>query len=144
MRFRNIFIVVVLMFILASCGYKDWPQPVESQDVVSIVNAQASLDSSCMGLKVQLGGQYQNVKAVDLLLEPVGYGENEGCPTCPFKPLRRLRLVPGDAGFEQNGPFLNLTYCGLKTDKTYRWRVVVENVHQALRPVRSDVKTIEP
>ena len=142
MRPATIIAAACLLLMLAGCGKKEWPTPRVSEDRFGWLDVKGGRADDCLLVNIQVSGNFENVSVVTLQLEPIGEGDPSlGCPTCPFQAREVVDFVPGQPGLEQNGPFLTLSHCGLRSDVLYRWRIVGTNRLPDLGEVRSEVFT---
>lgn len=129
---------------LFACGKREWPTPIASEDKFRWRSAQAMRAQGCVILNLESSGAWQNIEALNVMLEPVGDGPGDGCLSCPFSPRTTRRFVQGSAGYRSEMNRIVLTVCDLDPKKTYRVQVVGFNIFPSLGTVLTDLMLAAP
>lgn len=129
---------------LTGCGVKVWPSPIKSQDTFKFAAVNGTRNGGCLTVNINVSGKYQNVESLSLQFQAEGDGPGEGCPTCPFFPANRVSFTPGSDNVNSDENILTISECGLDPMKSYRWRVIGQNVYDTLGIIISDVFTAAP
>lgn len=127
-----------------SCGKREWPSPIASEDRFRIRAVTAQRAQDCIVVDCELAGAWQNLNEVRLLIEAIGTEPGDGCPTCPFTPRIVRHFDLAAPAMRQDMNRVVITACGLDPKKTYRLQVVASNVFPALNLVMSDLVTTAP
>lgn len=137
-------LLAALLLALVSCGKRDWPSPVLSEDRYRIRSMNVTRAQGCVVVDLELAGAWQNMDSVRLLLEPIGTAAGDGCAQCPFVP--RISRLYGSAAPEVRRDMnrIIITSCGLDPEKTYRVQVVGSNVYPTLQLVMSEIRVVSP
>ena len=122
--------------LLASCtlGVKKWPAPQRSQDSFELGETQLIRQGACMDIQTTIQGAAGNLGAVDVQLEAIGDGPDQGCADCPFKPRRVEVIGRGDPRLTRTGGLVHIQLCGLDPTLAYRVRLSAANVYGNLAP----------
>jgi hypothetical protein len=123
--------------LLLSCGKKEWPEPVQSEDSFTFKTVRAERKAGCLVVEVRVLGAVDNLAALTLQLMEVG--EGKGCPGCPFTPTRAEEYIPGTPNLTRIGSAFRITACDLDPDGIYVWRVVGRNQFTNLGDVNSEL-----
>ncbi len=134
----------VLLVGALSCGKREWPSPVQSEDRFRLRTVTAQRAQDCIVVDCELAGAWQNLHEVRLLIEVIGTEPGDGCATCPFVPRIVRQFGPGSPAMRQDMNRVVITACGLDPKKTYRLQVVASNVFPALSLVMSNILTTSP
>jgi len=127
-----------------SCGKREWPSPIASEDRFRIRTVTAQRAQDCIVVDCELAGAWQNLNEVRLLIEAIGTEPGDGCPTCPFTPRIMRHFGPGAPAMRQDMNRVVITACGLDPKKTYRLQIVASNVFPALNLVMSELVITAP
>jgi hypothetical protein len=141
---RALFLLLLLLTGLVACGKREWPTPVASEDRFRWRSVQVMRSQACVIVNMEASGTWQNIGKVNVLLEPVGTGPDDGCASCPFSPRLIRSFSQGDAGYRRDMNRLVLTVCDLEPNKTYRLQVVGYNIFPTLGTVLSDLMLAAP
>lgn len=127
------------LLLLVSCaiGIKKWPEPQLGQDKFIIAKISLIRRGACLEIQTTLEGAVENLDEVDVQLEVVGDGPDQGCADCPFQPRRVVVLRPGDPRLTRTGALVHIQICGLDPESAYRVRLSAANVYNSLNPVQS-------
>lgn len=132
---------------LCSCaiGIKKWPSAQIKEYQFKWRGVIASRQDKCLMLDGVLSGNYGNLKSVLVQLEALGDNEpGYGCVNCPFN-VRQAELVEvGDPRMTRSAGQISIVLCDLEADRTYRYRLVANNVLDNLAPVATDVALVRP
>jgi len=137
-------LLAVLLVGLVSCGKREWPSPVLSEDRYRIRTVNVTRAQNCLIVDMELAGAWQNLDSIRLLIEPIGTGPGDGCATCPFVPRFFRFYGPGASEVRRDMNRVVITACDLDPKKTYRLQVIASNVYPALQLVMSELKLTEP
>lgn len=141
---RALFLLILLLTGLVGCGKREWPSPVATEDRFRWRSVQVMRSQACVIVNMEASGAWQNISQVNVLLEPVGTGPDDGCASCPFSPRLTRSFVQGDAGYRRDLNRLVLTVCDLEPNKTYRLQVVGYNIFPTLGTVLSELMLAAP
>ncbi|BBD07677.1 hypothetical protein [Desulfovibrio ferrophilus] len=128
-----ILLALAVSMAVSGCGKKGWPEPSDSEHVITIAEVSGTLNNGCLFVDATLGGAWKNVEAVYLKYGPAD------CPECPFTPTASIEFIPGQGNTMLAKGRLSLQACGLDAPEGYRWQIEVANRHAILRPVASEV-----
>jgi hypothetical protein len=137
-------LMLTALLSLSACGKREWPIPVASEDKFRWRSIEIQRNQGCIILNCELSGNWENIDTVDILLEPVGDGPDDGCASCPFTPRQTIIFNPGAAGMRKDLNRIVLTACELDPKKTYRIQVVGFNAFARLAPVASELVLSAP
>jgi hypothetical protein len=137
-------LLAALLLSLLSCGKRDWPAPVLSEDRYRLRTMRVTRAQNCMVVDIELAGAWQNLDSFRVLMEPVGTEPGDGCAQCPFAPRisRLYELSSPEVRRDMNRVII--TSCGIDPRKTYRVQVVGSNVYSTLQLVMSDIRIVPP
>lgn len=123
----------VFLVVSSGCGVKGWPEPQGEQDAFSFVKVSFDRENDCLLLKAVIQGNADNLDHFALLLE------QDGCVTCPFQPERRVVFSLFDDRVHMLGDTVQISYCGLDSEKPLRFRLLGINTLEKLPPADSGV-----
>lgn len=129
---------------LVSCGKREWPAPVLSEDRFRIRSLNVTRAQNCVIVDFELSGAWRNLDSVRLLLEAIGTEPGDGCPDCPFVPRIARLYGPGAPEMRTDMNRIVITACDLDPKKTYRVQVVANNVYPTLELIKSELKIVAP
>jgi hypothetical protein len=136
--------LAALLLALVSCGKRDWPSPVLSEDRYRIRSMNVTRAQGCIVVDLELAGAWQNVENVRLLMEPIGTEAGDGCAQCPFVPRISRLYGPAAPEVRRDMNRIIITTCDLDPQKTYRVQVVGSNVYPTLQLVMSEIRVASP
>lgn len=138
---RRLAVLIALLCacLLLSCGKKEWPEPVRSEDSFTFKTVRAERKAGCLVVEVRVLGAVDNLAALTLQLMEVGEGEGKGCPGCPFQPTRAEEFTPGHPNLTRIGSAFRITACDLNPEGVYVWRVAGRNQFTNLGEVNSEL-----
>jgi len=134
---KRLLLCILLLFV-ASCGKKEWPQPIVTDELIQINHLEARVDQGCLMLNAKLGGRLVNLEY--FLVEV----EQDGCPTCPFTPTFTRKYYPYSSGVYRRENSFIFTICEPLSAKTLRIRLKADNTHQIIAPAVSEIITLSP
>ena len=133
--------------LLCSCamGIKKWPSAQVKEDQFRWRGVIASRQGKCLMLDGVLSGNYGNLESILVQLEALGDDEpGYGCVNCPFN-VRQAELVEaGDPRMTRSAGQISIVLCNLEADRTYRYRLVANNILNNLEPQATDVGLVRP
>ncbi|MGE4552314.1 MAG: hypothetical protein AB7D57_04345 [Desulfovibrionaceae bacterium] len=124
------------LLLAASCtlGVKKWPAPVKSQDRFQVAETSLVRQGACMNIQATLTGAVDNLGEVDVQLEAIGDGPDQGCADCPFLPRQVAVYERGDPRLTRTGAVVHIQLCGLDPALAYRVRLSAANIYGNLAP----------
>ena len=137
-------LVLLAVLCLAACGKREWPIPVASEDKFRWRSVEVQRNQGCVILNCELTGNWENVDAVKVLVEPIGDGADDGCAKCPFTPRTTLVFDPSSSGLRKDMNRIVITACGLDPGKTYRLQLIGFNAFARIAPVASELVLSAP
>lgn len=144
MRSLTMMVLLVLLAGTLSCGKREWPSPVLSEDRFRLRTVKALRAQNCIIVDCELAGAWQNLDSVRVLIEAIGTAPGDGCPTCPFTPRVVRHFGPGSPEMRQDMNRVVITACDLDPKKTYRLQVVASNAYPTLDLVTSELLIVSP
>ena len=131
-------LLLCLVLVLASCGKKEWPQPIVSEEMIQINHMEARMVQGCILINAKLGGRLVNLEFFMLEIE------QDGCPTCPFTPSFVRKYYPYSPAVYQRENSYIFTICEPLPGQTLRIRLKADNTHQIIAPALSEIITLTP
>lgn len=129
-------LVCTFFLLLAACGKKEWPQPIVTDETITIDHLEARLDQGCLQVNAKLGGKLVNLEY--FLIEI----EQDGCPTCPFTPTIVRKAYPyGESVYRRENSFI-FTICQPMEAQVLRVRLKADNTHHIIAPALSKIVTV--
>ncbi|MFP4109973.1 MAG: hypothetical protein ACOCPS_06120 [Desulfonatronovibrio sp.] len=138
MNYLNRLLIILLVFGIAGCGKKVWPEPDASQEKFSISETSGQIKDNCAVIKSEISGNHRNLGRIILELEI----SDDHCPACPFLVTDSVFMAPGSRSVTIEEKSLTITHCGLDPDRYYRARLRAGNIYPMIREVTSGVINI--
>lgn len=126
-------ICLCLLFFMAACGKKEWPQPIASEEMLFIDHVEARLEQQCLLINAKLGGNLINLEFFQVEIE------EEGCPTCPFTPHFSRTVYPFSSAVERKENSFLIHVCQPFSTSKLRIRLTADNTHSVIDPAVSKV-----
>ncbi|MFW6323587.1 MAG: hypothetical protein ACOC0U_00855 [Desulfovibrionales bacterium] len=142
MNSKNIFLLFFLVFLLAGCGVKKWPEPQASEERFSLREVSADRRNACVRITGLVTGNFENLGRVEVLLEKVDPDLGD-CPECPFSPTRTVVLQKNDPDLILDKPLIRARICELEPKSAFRLRLVATNTFPVLDLVESEILFLE-
>ncbi len=133
--------------LLCSCaiGVKKWPKAQVQEDEFEWRGVIATRQDNCLVLDGMLSGNYDNLARIIVQLEPLGDNEpGYGCVNCPFTIRSMETLEMDDPRLTRAAGQVSIVVCGLEKDRSYRYRLVAENILSNLASQATDVALVRP
>ena len=141
---RRIALPATILFVaaclaIAGCGKKEWPSPRTEADRFAWQQVSAQREGTCLLIRGELEGAWQNLKRVVLQLET----SDELCPGCPFSPDRSASYPLDDTSLRREGSRVAITHCGIEPETAVRLRLAGENVYSQIPEELSGIAELE-
>ncbi len=132
-RLLSVFLLFAGLVSVLGCGMKAWPEPQDDQDAFTFAKVSFEREKDCLLLKAIIQGNADNLDHFVLFLE------QDGCPTCPFLPEKRVAFFLSDERIRMLGDTIQISYCGLAPQESLRFRMLGVNSMENLPPADSGV-----